>query len=104
MSDIYPKELTISETTESTKVAFYLDLLLTRDENNNNTTKPYDKHDAFDFHIVNFPFISSNIPSAPAYVSMHLNSFTMSIVVQVIVTFIKPQGPDDKTFVTELRS
>ena len=65
--DIYPKELTISETTESTSVASYLDLLFTRDENNNITTKLYDKRDAFGFHIVNFPFMSSNIPSAPAY-------------------------------------
>ena len=32
--DIYPKELTISETTESASVASYLDLLFTRDENN----------------------------------------------------------------------
>ena len=30
-------------------------------------TKLYDKHDAFGFHNVNFPFMSSNIPSAPAY-------------------------------------
>ena len=67
ISDIYPKELTISETTESTSVASYLDLLFTRDRSNNITTKLYDKHDAFGFHIVNFPFMSSNIPSAPAY-------------------------------------
>ena len=40
ISDIYPKELTISETIESTSVASYLDLLFTRDENNNITTKP----------------------------------------------------------------
>ena len=30
-------------------------------------TKLYDKRDAFGFHIVNFPFMSNNIPSAPAY-------------------------------------
>ena len=30
-------------------------------------TKLHDKRDAFSFHIVNFPFMSSNIPSAPAY-------------------------------------
>ena len=56
ISDNYPKELTISETTESTSVASYLDLLFSRD-----------KSDVFDFHIVNLPFMSSNIPSAPAY-------------------------------------
>ena len=67
ISDIYPKELTISETTESTSVASYLDLLFTRDKSNNITTKLYDKRDAFGFHIVNFPFMSNNIPSAPAY-------------------------------------
>ena len=42
ISDIYPKELTISEITESTSVASYLDLLFTRDDNNNITTKLYD--------------------------------------------------------------
>ena len=27
----------------------------------------YDKLDDFDFHIMNFPFLSSNIPSGPSY-------------------------------------
>ena len=67
ISDIYSKELIIPETTESTSVASYLDLIFTKDENNNITTKLYDKRDAFGFHIVNFPFMSSNIPSASAY-------------------------------------
>ena len=67
ISDIYPKELTTSETTESTSVASYLDPLFIRDNSNNITTKLYDKRDTFGFHIVNFPFMSSNIPSAPAY-------------------------------------
>ena len=67
ISDIYPKELTISETTESISVASYLNLLFTRDKSNNITTKLYDKRDAFGSHIVNCPFLSSNIPSAPAY-------------------------------------
>ena len=62
ISDIYPKELTISETTESTLVASYLDLLFIRDKSNKITTKLYDKRDAFGFHTVNFPFMSSNIP------------------------------------------
>ena len=30
-------------------------------------TKLYDKRDDFDFPNVNFPFICSNIPAAPAY-------------------------------------
>ena len=60
--DIYPKELTIFETTESSSVTSYLHLLFTRDEDNNITTKLYDKCDAFGFHIVKLPFMSSNIP------------------------------------------
>ena len=67
ISDIYPKELTISETTESTSIASYLDLLFIRDKSDNITTKLDDKRDVFGFHIVNFPFMSINIPSAPAY-------------------------------------
>ena len=30
-------------------------------------TSLYDKRDDFNFHIINFPFLSSNIPSSPAY-------------------------------------
>ena len=67
ISDIYPKKLTISETTESISVASYLDLLFTRDKSNNITTKLFDKRNAFGFHIVKLPFMSSNIPSAPVY-------------------------------------
>ena len=67
ISDIYPKELTISETTESTSIASYLVLLFIRDKSSNITNKLYDKRDAFGFHIVNFPFMSSNIPSVSAY-------------------------------------
>ena len=43
ISNIYPKELTVSETTESTSVVSYLGLLFIRDKNNNITTKLYDK-------------------------------------------------------------
>ena len=35
--------------------------------NNNITSKLYDKLEAFGFHIVNFPFMSSNILSAPVH-------------------------------------
>ena len=38
-----------------------------RDKSNNIKTKLHDKRDAFGFHIVNFPFMSSSIPSAAAY-------------------------------------
>ena len=45
----------------------YLDLLFTRDDKNYRITRLLDKYDAFGFHIVNFPFVSSNILSGPGY-------------------------------------
>ena len=44
----------------------YLDLLITIDSGKYSTTI-YDKRDSFNFNIVNFPHMSSNIPSKPAY-------------------------------------
>ena len=64
---IYPSELDIKNTTDSQKSSSYLDLLLSIGADNNLHTKLYDKRDDFDFHIVNFPFLDSNIPSSPAY-------------------------------------
>ena len=55
-------ELEIKDTTESNTSAFYLDC---RDGQLH--TSLYDKRDDFNFHITNFPFLSSNIPSSPAY-------------------------------------
>ena len=66
ISDVYPRELAVSETAESTSVASYLDLLFTRDRGNNMTARLYDRRDAFGFRIVDFPFMSGDIPSAPA--------------------------------------
>ena len=64
---IYPPELDIKNTTDSIESASYLDLLLSIDADKNLHTKLYDKRDDFDFHIVNYPFLDSNIPSSPAY-------------------------------------
>jgi hypothetical protein len=64
---IYPIELEIKDTTDTYKSASYLDLCLEIDSEERLRTKPYDKRDDFNFLIVNFPFICSNIPAAPAY-------------------------------------
>ena len=64
---IYPPELEINETTESHCSASYLDLFLEFDRQGKLSTKIYDKRDDFNFPIVNFPYLSSNIPSSPAY-------------------------------------
>ena len=63
---IYPRELEIKETIETAASSSYLDCYLYIDSGKL-TTRLYDKWDDFNFPIVNFPFLSSNIPSAPAY-------------------------------------
>ena len=63
---IYPIELEIKDTTDTDKSASYLDLHLAIDSVGWIRTKLYDKRDDFNFPIVNFPFICSNIPAAPA--------------------------------------
>ena len=44
----------------------YLDISITI-SNNKFWTSVFDKRDSFNFRIVNFPFLNSNIPTAPAY-------------------------------------
>ena len=67
MGQMYPTELEIKDTTESTTSASYLDLLLSIGRNGQLHTSIYDKRDDFNFHTTNVPFLSSNIPSSPAY-------------------------------------
>ena len=62
---IYSRELEIKETSEAAASSSYLDYYLYID-NGMLTTRLYDKQDDFNFPIVNFPFLSSIIPFAPA--------------------------------------
>ena len=64
---IYPIELEIKDTTDTDRSPSYLDLHFEIDSEGRLKTKLYDKRDDFNFPIVNFPFICSNIPAAPAY-------------------------------------
>ena len=59
---MYPVNLDIKDTTDSMNSASYLDLQLEYDNQGKLHTWLYDKHDDFDFTIVNFPHLSSNIP------------------------------------------
>ena len=67
LGQMYPPELEIKDTTESNTSASYLDLLLSIGRDGQLRTSLYDKRDDFNFHMTNFPFLSSNIPSSPAY-------------------------------------
>ena len=64
---MYPPELEIKDTTESNTSAWYLDLLLSIGRDGQLRTSLYNKRDVSNFHITNFPFLISNIPSSPAY-------------------------------------
>jgi hypothetical protein len=64
---IYPIELEIKDTTDTDRSASYLDLHPEIDSERRLKTKFYDIRDDFNFPIMNFPFICSNIPAAPAY-------------------------------------
>ena len=67
VKEIYPSQLTVEKANTSDNLANYLDLTFIIESNNRLYTKPYGKCDDFDFRIVNFPFLSSNIPSSPSY-------------------------------------
>ena len=64
---MYPPELEIEDTTDSKTSASYLDFLLSIGRDGQLRISLYDKRDDFNFHITNFPYLSSNIPSSPAY-------------------------------------
>ena len=61
---IYPIELEIKDNTDTEMTAPYLDLHLEIDSEGRLRTKLYDNRDDFNFPIVNFPCICSNIPAA----------------------------------------
>ena len=67
LGQMYPPELKIKDMAVSNTSASYLDLLLSIGRDGQLHTSLYDKRDDFNFHITNFPFLSSNIPSSPAY-------------------------------------
>ena len=59
-------ELEIKDTIDTDRSTSYLDLHIEIESEGRLKTKLYDKRDVY-FPIVNFSFICSNIPAAPAY-------------------------------------
>ena len=55
------------ETTDTASSASFLDLYLEFDDSGQLSTKIYDKRDDFNFKIINFPNMCSNIPASPVY-------------------------------------
>ena len=67
LKEIYPSQLTVEKANKWDHLADYLDFTFIMDSRGKLSTRLYDKPDDFDFHIVNFPYLSSNIPSGPSY-------------------------------------
>ena len=67
LKEIYPFQLTVEKANKSDHLADYLDLTSIIDRGGKLSTRLYDECDDFDFHIVNFPFLFSNILSGPSY-------------------------------------
>ena len=66
VSQIYPSDLQLNENNTSDTEAAFLDLHLSI-FNNIVSTKIYDKRYDFDFEIVNFPFLDSDVPRSTSY-------------------------------------
>ena len=58
----------MKDTTDTYRYVSYLDIHLENDSERRLRPKHYNTRDDFNFPIVNFPFICSKIPAAPAYV------------------------------------
>jgi hypothetical protein len=64
---IYPSELEIKETTYTAASASILDIYREFDDSGQPSNNIYDKRDDFNFEIINFTNMCSNIPASPAY-------------------------------------
>jgi hypothetical protein len=67
--------LEVKETTDTASSASFLDVYLKFEDSGQLSTKIYDKRDDFNFKIINFPNMCSNIPASP--VSLSLFIFTI---------------------------
>ena len=66
VNQIYPPELQLNKANTSDTEAPFLDLHLSI-SNGFVSSKIYEKHDDFDFDIVNFPFLDGEVPRRPSY-------------------------------------
>ena len=68
ISEIYPSELELKDTTLCSPEVCYLDTKIVHgDSSALFHISVYDKREDFNFRIVNFPFMDSNIPTTPVY-------------------------------------
>ena len=82
VSQIYPSELQLNKANTSDTEAAFLDLHLSI-SNDIVSTKIYDKRYDFDFEIVNFPFLDSDLHHME---SIFLNSFVLLEHLAILLT------------------
>ena len=76
VGQIYPTELQLNKANSSDTDAPFLDLNLSI-TNGIVSFKIYDKRDAFNFEIVNFPFLDGDVPRSPSYGVYILSLFVL---------------------------
>jgi hypothetical protein len=84
--------LEVKETTDTASSASFLDLYLEFDDIGQIGTKIYDKRDDFNFKIINFPNMCSNIPASPAYRQtspFHYGSKFPAVTITVFITILE---------------
>jgi len=77
------------------KSASYPDFHLEFDNGGSLKTKLYDKRDDFTFPIVNFFFITSNIPASPAY-GVYISQFY--VILELVPSTVILPNFEEKTF------
>ena len=88
VKQIYPPELQLNKANNTDTEAPLLDLHLSI-ANVFVSPKIYDKHDDFDFDIVNFPFLDGDVPRR-AYYGVHISQLIMHWLVICIPAFPPP--------------
>ena len=83
LKDIYPKELVLVPDDSDGLSAPFLDVQLVT-TNGVVSTSIFDKRDAFDFQIVNFPTLTGNIPSRVLMVSSSVKQFVTLVLVHIL--------------------
>ena len=64
----------VRETTHTASSASFLDICLEIDDSGQLSTKIYNKQNDFNFKIINFPNMCSNIPASPACLHLAIDS------------------------------
>lgn len=77
VDSIIASKLEIKDTKKYAPSVSYLDILLKRDTDGNLTTKLKDKLDDFNFQIVSFSYLMSNILSSSGYLVFSPSLFNM---------------------------